>query len=88
MRDVLAQSRCLIGTVQHLRHRVDILRIKLIELLDMRQDLTEILAHSRQFFVREAQICQIGYIPDFFFRQIQAVAFLRESLYNFFNTGS
>ena len=88
MRDVLAQSRCLIGTVQHLRHRVDILRIKLIELLDMRQNLAEILAHARYFIVREPQICQIGDVSDFFFRQIQAVAFWRESLYNFFSTGS
>ena len=54
----------------------------------MCQDVAEILAHVRNFLIREAQIGQIGNIPDFFFRQIQAVAFLRESLYNFFNTGS
>jgi hypothetical protein len=71
-----------------LRHRFHVRRIEFVELLDMRQNLAEILAHARYFVVREPQICQIGDVPDFFFRQIQAVAFWRESLYNFFSTGS
>ena len=46
MRHVLAQRGCLVGAVEHLRHRFHILRIELVELLDVRQNLAEILAHT------------------------------------------
>ena len=64
--DIFAQSCDFIFVEEDLRHRLAIGCIKLVELLNMRQDLAEVVGHPADFFVCEPQINEISNVANFF----------------------
>ena len=60
---------------QHLRHRFDIGRVEFGEFIDVCQDLIEVMHHATDLVVGQAQVGQIGHIPNLLLTDFQAVAF-------------
>ena len=66
-----------LGIEQHLRHRLDARGVDLVELVHVVQDAVEIGANFATSASVSFEIRQIGHVPNFFFRNLHASAFLR-----------